>query len=75
VYGLMKTRDGVSKVVIAPEIITSIALFAVIYSLLGTVWIFLLRREVLHGPEGEPLPEPVEAPRPRIEPAVEAPVY
>lgn len=75
VYGLMKTKDGVSKVVIAPEIITSIALFAVIYSLLGAAWIFLLRREVLHGPEGEPLPEPEEAPRPLAEPRLEAPVY
>jgi cytochrome d ubiquinol oxidase subunit I len=61
VYGLMRTRDGVSKVVIAPEILTSIALFGVIYLLLGSVWLFLLRREVLHGPDAgtaaEPMPE------------------
>jgi cytochrome d ubiquinol oxidase subunit I len=62
VYGLMKTREGVSKVVIAPEVLTSIVLFGVIYTLLGAVWIFLLRREVVHGPDGMPLPvEPVVA--------------
>lgn len=72
VYGLMKTRDGVSKVVIAPEVLTSIVLFGVIYLLLGAVWIYLLRREVVHGPEGEPLPLDV-VPRPR--PLETAPVY
>jgi cytochrome d ubiquinol oxidase subunit I len=51
VYGLMTTREGVSKVVSAAEIATSIALFSLIYLLLGATWIYLLRREVLHGPE------------------------
>jgi cytochrome d ubiquinol oxidase subunit I len=72
VYGLMKTRDGVSKVVIAPEIATSLVLFGVIYLFLGSVWMFLLRREVLHGPEGEPLPDLEVAPGPL---AGAAPVY
>lgn len=72
VYGLMRTSEGVSKVVIAPEILTSIVLFGIIYLLLGAIWIFLLRREVMHGPEGIPLPEPiVEEPRP----LETAPVY
>jgi cytochrome d ubiquinol oxidase subunit I len=72
VYGLMKTRDGVSKVVIAPEIATSLVLFGLIYLFLGSVWIFLLRREVLHGPEGEPLPDLEVAPGPLAD---AAPVY
>lgn len=68
VYGLMKTKDGISKVVIAPEILTSIVMFGIIYLLLGSIWIYLLRKEVLHGPEGEPLPALVdERPRPRID--------
>lgn len=57
VYGLMRTRDGVSKIVIAPEVLTSIVLFGIIYLLLGSLWIYLLRREVIHGPEGLELPE------------------
>jgi cytochrome d ubiquinol oxidase subunit I len=63
VYGLMRTSDGVSKVVIAPEIVTSIVLFSVIYLLLGSVWLFLLRREVLHGPEAAPIEETVPEPK------------
>jgi cytochrome d ubiquinol oxidase subunit I len=52
VYGLMRTSEGVSKVVTAPEIAASIVLFSVIYLLLGGTWIYVLRREVLHGPVG-----------------------
>jgi cytochrome d ubiquinol oxidase subunit I len=75
VYGLMRTEAGVSKIVIAPEILTSIVLFGVIYLLLGSLWIYLLRREVLHGPDGEPLPNEAvpEAPSPLD--ASTAPVY
>lgn len=73
VYGLMRTRDGVSKVVIAPEILTSIAIFGLIYLLLGAVWLFLLRREVLHGPQEGTAKEPERQPEPR--PAVLEPVY
>ena len=71
VYGVMKTSDGVSKVVIAPEVLTSIVMFGIIYLLLGAVWIYLLRREVVHGPEGEPLPA-IEAESAALQPA---PVY
>lgn len=71
VYGMMKTSDGVSKVVSGPEILTSIIMFSLIYLLLGSVWIYLLRREVIHGPEGEPLPES-ETQTPELQPV---PVY
>ncbi len=50
VQDLMRTRDAVSKVVSGPELVFSIALFTVIYLLLGALWLFLLRREVVHGP-------------------------
>jgi len=55
VQGVMRTAAGTSKVVTAPEIVTSIALFATIYVLLASVWFFLLRREVMRGPQGKPL--------------------
>ncbi len=51
VYGLMRTRDAVSKVVGAPQILFSIVLFGVIYAVLGGLWLFLLRREIVHGPQ------------------------
>jgi cytochrome d ubiquinol oxidase subunit I len=50
VYGLMRTRDAVSKVVGAPQILFSIVLFGVIYAVLGVLWLYLLRREIVHGP-------------------------
>jgi len=49
----MRTSAGVSKVVTAPEIVTSIVLFGAIYLLLGSLWFFLLRREVLRRPAGQ----------------------
>jgi cytochrome d ubiquinol oxidase subunit I len=51
VQGLMRTRDAVSKVVSGPELVFSIVLFTFIYIVLGVLWLFLLRREVLHGPQ------------------------
>ncbi len=50
VYGLMRTRDAVSKVVGAPQILFSIVLFGAIYAVLGVLWLYLLRREIVHGP-------------------------
>jgi cytochrome d ubiquinol oxidase subunit I len=50
VYGLMRTRDAVSKVVGAPQILFSIVLFGLIYAVLGVLWLYLLRREIVHGP-------------------------
>jgi cytochrome d ubiquinol oxidase subunit I len=73
VYGLMRTSDGASKVVSAPEIMTSIALFGVIYLLLGAAWLFLLRREVLHGPVATPLDQRPAEPQPA--PPTLQPVY
>jgi cytochrome d ubiquinol oxidase subunit I len=57
VYGLMRTKDGVSKVVGAPEILFSIILFSVLYLILGLLWLFLLRREIRQGPEPGHLPD------------------
>jgi cytochrome d ubiquinol oxidase subunit I len=56
VYGLMRTDQAVSKVVSAPEILFSIILFALIYLLLGVLWIYLLVKKIKHGPEGDEHP-------------------
>jgi len=50
VQDLMRTRDAVSKVVGGPAIVFSLVLFGALYLVLGLLWLFLLRREVLHGP-------------------------
>jgi cytochrome d ubiquinol oxidase subunit I len=56
VYGLMRTREGISKVVSAPEVLASIIIFGLIYSLLAFFWLYLLRKEIVHGPEEAPMP-------------------
>lgn len=51
VYHLMKTRDAVSVTVPAWQVLASLIMFAVVYSLLFFVWLFILKRKLEHGPE------------------------
>jgi cytochrome d ubiquinol oxidase subunit I len=53
VYGLLKTRDAISKSVSAGEILFSLLFFSVIYLLLFAVWFFLVRRKLHEGPHFE----------------------
>lgn len=55
VYGLMKTSDGLSKVVSAGQTLFSLILFSLIYLLLFALFIFLLDQKIKHGPD--PVPE------------------
>ena len=56
----LRTTDGVSKAVSAEQVLGSIIMFVLIYSLLGAVWIMLLNDKIQKGPE--PLPERTPAP-------------
>lgn len=47
----LRTSDGLSESVTAEQVLSSIILFAIIYSLLFSVWIFVLNRKIQHGPE------------------------
>ena len=51
VYKILKTVDAVSITVTAGEILFSIILFGVIYGFLGVLYLYLLFREVKHGPD------------------------
>ncbi len=53
VYGLMRTSEGVSKVVAPGTALTSLILFTLIYILLLVLFLFLLDRKIRHGPEEE----------------------
>lgn len=49
VYNLMRTKDAVSGAVPAGQILASIILFTVIYSLLFVLWLFLMKRQLDRG--------------------------
>jgi len=51
VYGLMRTPAGLSAVVKANVILTSLILFTFIYFLLFAVFIYLLNDKIQHGPD------------------------
>lgn len=51
VYHLLRTSDALSKVVVAQQVLGSIIMFALIYILLFSLFIYLLNRKIQHGPE------------------------
>lgn len=53
----LRTADGLSESVTAEQVLSSIILFGIIYSLLFAVWIFVLNKKIQHGPES---PEELE---------------
>jgi cytochrome d ubiquinol oxidase subunit I len=58
VYGLLRTSDAFSKSVKAEQILFSLILFTLIYSLLFALFIYLLNKKIQHGPEDHPLTDP-----------------
>ncbi len=51
VYGLLKTKDAVSVVVPAWQILVTIILFTLVYALLLALLIYLLKKEFKRGPQ------------------------
>jgi cytochrome d ubiquinol oxidase subunit I len=51
VYGLLRTADGLSKVVEASQVLGSIVMFGLIYAMLLAVWIFVVNNKIKGGPE------------------------
>ena len=51
VYGLLRTRDAVSRNVSAAQVWGSIAMFCVLYGLLFFVWLFVVDHKIRKGPE------------------------
>ncbi|NNN05929.1 MAG: cytochrome ubiquinol oxidase subunit I [Elusimicrobia bacterium] len=56
VYGLLRTKDAVSRSVPAAYVAASIAMFSVIYALLFAVWVTVLNDKIAHGPDEGPQP-------------------
>ena len=53
VYGLFHTRDGYSKVVSNGDTIFTLIGFTGLYFVLGLLFLFLVGREIAHGPDRE----------------------
>jgi cytochrome d ubiquinol oxidase subunit I len=53
VWELLRTSEGLSKVVTENQIIFSLVLFTLIYLLLFFLFLFLLDRKIKHGPEDD----------------------
>jgi cytochrome d ubiquinol oxidase subunit I len=58
VWGALKTMHGVSKHVDAHQVLGSLIMFFVIYTLMFLLFLFLLDRKIKHGPEA---PEGMES--------------
>lgn len=52
VYNLMRTSEGLSKVVTANHVLFSLILFTLVYALLFVLFLYLLNEKIKHGPEG-----------------------
>lgn len=57
VYGLLRTSDGLSKVVRAEMVVTSLVLFTLVYALLFALFVYLLNDKIKHGPDESDLHE------------------
>ncbi|MEO0472929.1 MAG: cytochrome ubiquinol oxidase subunit I [Bacteroidota bacterium] len=55
VYKLLRTSEALSKAVTANQVLFSLILFSLIYSLLLVLFLYLLNKKIKHGPEEGPL--------------------
>jgi cytochrome bd ubiquinol oxidase subunit I len=51
VYGLLRTKDAVSKSVSGGMVLSSILMFSVVYSFLFVIWVTVLTDKIQKGPE------------------------
>lgn len=51
VYKVLRTSEGVSKVIVPSQVFGSITMFVFIYLLLFALFLFLLDRKIKHGPD------------------------
>ncbi|NLT95999.1 MAG: cytochrome ubiquinol oxidase subunit I [Clostridia bacterium] len=61
VYGLMKTVEGATITVPAYKILLSLIIFTAVYGLLFSLWLVLIKKKVMEGPEIMPLEGGVKA--------------
>ncbi len=50
VYNVMRTAEGVSRVVSRSDVIASLIMFIIMYSMMGTLFFYLLNKKIQKGP-------------------------
>lgn len=60
VYGLLRTSDALSKNVQAGQVVFSLVLFTLVYSILFVLFLYLLNRKIKHGPVDYATKEPID---------------
>lgn len=73
VYGLLRTSEGLSAVVKAEAVLTSLILFAFVYLLLLAVFAYLLNDKIQHGPDAADLNPAGKLALPQPHPTAPAP--
>ena len=53
VYGLFRTTQGTSEVVSGGDVLFTLIGFVGLYFVLGVLYLFMVGREILHGPRGQ----------------------
>lgn len=53
VYGLLRTSDAFSRTVTANQILFSLILFTLVYTVLFILFLYLMNRKIQHGPDDE----------------------
>jgi len=53
VYGLFRTTQGTSEVVSGGDVLFTLIGFVGLYFVLGVLYLFMVGREILHGPGGD----------------------
>jgi len=56
VYGLLRTRDALSPVLSAEQILGSIVMFSVLYSFLLIIWLYVMNLKIRKGPAVREVP-------------------
>ncbi len=62
VWGLLRTEEGVSSVITAPQVFVSILMFIAIYVVLFALFIYLLDQKIKHGPDESKHPREEQIP-------------
>jgi cytochrome d ubiquinol oxidase subunit I len=61
VYGVLRTEHGFSSTVSSGNTLFSLLGFMGLYMVLGILFLFLVTREISHGPGTEPVPSGIGA--------------